>query len=213
MADKQIRHQQIGYIRVSSADQNTVRQLDNMELDVEFTDKCSGSTIKRPELKRLIEYARAVDTVHVHSIDRMARNLGDLIEIVRTLNDKGVSVKFYQENLLFAADNSNPMSELMLNLLGAVYQFERAMILERQRQGIAQAKADGKYKGRPRNIDKPLIIGYLSEGMSISKTAKLAKCGSATVQRVKKEHYDQIERDKLLHQQKTINDAVAAIAA
>jgi DNA invertase Pin-like site-specific DNA recombinase len=213
MADKQIRHQQIGYIRVSSADQNTVRQLDNMELDVKFTDKCSGSTIKRPELKRLIEYARAVDTVHVHSIDRMARNVGDLIEIVRTLNDKGVSVKFYQENLLFAADNSNPMSELMLNLLGAVYQFERAMILERQRQGIAQAKADGKYKGRPRNIDKPLIIEYLSKGTSISKTAKLAKCGSATVQRVKKEHYDQIERDKLLYQQKTINDAVAAIAA
>ena len=212
MTDKQIRHQQIGYMRVSSVDQNTLRQLDNMELDEVFTDKCSGNTIERPELKRLIKYARAVDTVHVHSIDRMARNVGDLIEIVKTLNAKGVSVKFYQEQLLFAADNSNPMSELMLNLLGSVYQFERSMLLERQKQGIAKAKAAGKYKGRPKSIDPVPIIEYLSKGISISKTAKLADCGPATVQRIKRENYEQIARAKLLHQQKEINKAVAAIA-
>lgn len=208
MANKNIRNQQIGYIRVSSVDQNTARQLDNMELDKVFTDKCSGSTTKRPELQRLIEYARAIDTVHVHSIDRMARNVADLIEIIRKLNSKGVSVKFYQENLLFTADNSNPMSELMLNLLGAVYEFERAMLLERQRQGIAKAKAAGKYK-RESKINKKKIVRLLENGMSLRKTATELGHAQSTILSVKNEFRPQIEEALLIRKQK-IDAALAA---
>ena len=207
-----IRHQQIGYIRVSSVDQNTARQLDNMKLDKVFTDKCSGKDTKRPELQRMIEYARAVDTVHVHSIDRMARNVQDLIKIIKILNTKGVSVKFHKENLLFSSDNSNPMSELMLNLLGAVYQFERAMLLERQREGIAKAKAEGKYKGRPATVNKPLVIKLLSKGISIQKTADQTGYGRATIQRVKKEYKQQIDA-ALSKRQQLINQIDNAIAA
>ena len=112
---KEIRHQQVGYVRVSTVEQNTARQLDDMRLDRVFTDKCSGNDRKRPALKELIDYVRAVDTVHVHDISRLARNVSDLIEIIKTLNAKGVSVKFHKENLLFSSDDSNPMSELMLN--------------------------------------------------------------------------------------------------
>jgi len=139
----------VGYIRVSSANQNTVRQLVDLKLDKVFTDHCSGAQADRPALTELLEWVREEDVVHVHSMDRLARNLPDLKELVAAINSKGASVRFYKESLEFSGEES-PMSELLLNLLGAVAQFERALIKERQREGIEAAKKRGVYKGRKR---------------------------------------------------------------
>lgn len=188
---KSIRHQQIGYIRVSTVDQKIDRQLDNMELDKVFTDKCSGKDANRPALKAMLDYVRAVDTVHVHDISRLARNLGDLIETIQTLNKKGVSVRFHKENLLFSSDESNPMSELMLNLLGSVYQFERAMLLERQREGIAKAKAEGKYKGGKNTVDRVSVLKKRNNGLSIRGISDQLKISPTTVHKIIKEEREQ----------------------
>ncbi len=139
--------QRIGYQRVSTVDQNTDRQLDGVALDKIFSDHASGKDTKRPELSRAIDYAREGDTLVVHSMDRLARNLEDLRRIVRELTGQGVRVEFVKESLTFTGDDS-PMNTLLLSMLGAVAEFERSMILERQREGIALAKAAGKYKGR-----------------------------------------------------------------
>lgn len=140
---------QIGYIRVSSTDQNTARQLDGFHLDKIFTDKCSGKDTSRPQLVACLDYLRDGDTLHVHSIDRLARNLQDLLRIIESLNQRDVSVSFHKEGLTFSAGKAeDPFQKLQLQIIGAVAQFERAMIRERQREGIAIAKAAGKYKGR-----------------------------------------------------------------
>lgn len=138
--------QHVGYVRVSTVEQNTARQLDGVQLNKTFTDKVSGKTIERPQLQACLDYVREGDTLHVHSMDRLARNLDDLRKLVRQMTDKGVAVQFHQENLVFSGDES-PMAELFLNILGSFAQFERNLLLERQRQGIAIAKAEGKYRG------------------------------------------------------------------
>lgn len=139
--------ERVGYQRVSTIDQNIERQLDGVELDKLFTDKASGKDTNRPELMRAVEYLRDGDTLVVHSMDRLARNLEDLRRIVRELTGNRVRVEFVKESLTFSGDDS-PMNTLLLSMLGAVAEFERSMILERQREGIALAKAAGKYKGR-----------------------------------------------------------------
>lgn len=141
---------QIGYVRVSSDDQNTERQLDGITLDRIFTDKCSGKDTKRPQLTLMLDYLRDGDTLVVHSMDRLARNVDDLRRIVKTLTAQAITVRFMKENLSFTGDDS-PMNNLLLTLLGAVAEFERSMIRERQREGIAIAKAKGVYSGsKPR---------------------------------------------------------------
>ncbi len=110
-------------------------------------DKCSGKDVKRPQLAACLDYLREGDTLHVHSIDRLARNLGDLQRMVGELNSRGVMVSFHQERLEFTGDDS-PMQHLMLHLMGAFAQFERALLKERQREGIAIAKAEGRHLGR-----------------------------------------------------------------
>lgn len=137
----------IGYIRVSTIDQNTERQLEGIKLNKTFTDKASGKDAKRPQLEALLDYAREGDTVHVHSMDRLARNLDDLRRIVRELTGRDVTVKFVKEGLTFTGEDS-PMATLLLSVMGAFAEFERALIRERQREGIALAKARGAYKGR-----------------------------------------------------------------
>lgn len=137
----------VGYVRVSTVDQNTVRQLVDVTLDKVFEDKCSGKDVKRPQLAACLDYLREGDTLHVHSIDRLARNLGDLQRMVGELNSRGVVVSFHQERLEFTGDDS-PMQHLMLHLMGAFAQFERALLKERQREGIAIAKAEGRHLGR-----------------------------------------------------------------
>lgn len=138
----------IGYIRVSSLDQNTERQLDGVDLDKVFTDKASGKDTDRPQLKAALDYVRDGDTLIVHSMDRLARNTEDLLRMVRELKERHVSVKFVKEGLVFSGTQANPMDDLMMTMLGGFAQFERSMIRERQREGITIAKANGVYKGR-----------------------------------------------------------------
>ena len=137
----------IGYKRVSIVDQNTARQLEGVEVDKLFEDKASGKSANRPQLVAALDYVREGDTLVVHSMDRLARNLEDLRSIVRDLTNRGVQVQFVKEGLTFTGEDS-AMNVLLLSLLGSVAEFERSMILERQREGIAIAKAAGKYKGR-----------------------------------------------------------------
>ncbi len=139
--------QHIGYIRVSTVDQNTDRQLDSIYLDKTFKEKLSGKDTKRPQLQECLGYLREGDTLHVHSMDRLARNLMDLQNMVETLTGKGILVQFHKENLVFSNDTT-AMSKLMLQIMGAVAEFERSLIKERQREGIAKAKEAGKHMGR-----------------------------------------------------------------
>jgi DNA invertase Pin-like site-specific DNA recombinase len=139
--------QRIGYVRVSTLDQNEKRQLDGLVLDRVFTDRASGRDTARPQLAELLAFARDGDTVVVHSMDRLARNLDDLRALVQRLTRKGVRVEFVKEHLLFTGEDS-PMANLMLSVMGAFAEFERALIRERQREGIALAKQRGAYKGR-----------------------------------------------------------------
>lgn len=139
--------QRVGYIRVSTSDQNTARQLDGVELDRIFEDKASGKDAKRPKLQELLAYVREGDTVIVHSMDRLARNVDDLRRIVTELSGRGVQVEFKREGVIFGGQD-NPMNTLLLTMLGAVAEFLRAQNLENQREGIAKAKQAGAYKGR-----------------------------------------------------------------
>src|SRR3954462_15501413 len=128
--------QQIGYIRVSTLDQQTERQLDGIALDQTFSDKASGKDTNRPQLELLLRFARTGDTIIVHSMDRLARNLDDLRRIGQHPTPKGVGIEFVKEHLAFAGEDS-PMVSLMLSVMRAFAEFERALIHERQREGIA----------------------------------------------------------------------------
>ncbi len=143
--------QKIGYIRVSTLDQSFERQLEGMELDQVFTDKASGKDTKREQLEAMMKFARKGDSIYVHSMDRLARNLDDLRKIVRDLNERGISVHFVKEHLTFTGEDS-PMANLMLSVMGAFAEFERSLIKERQREGISLAKKRGVYKGRKRSL-------------------------------------------------------------
>lgn len=148
--------QRVGYIRVSSYDQNPERQLDDVVLDRTFTDKASGKDTQRPQLHALIAFVRAGDTVVVHSMDRLARNLDDLRRIVQTFTLRGVQIEFVKEHLSFSGEDS-PMANLMLSVMGAFAEFERALIRERQREGIALAKQRGIYRGRKPSLSDAQI--------------------------------------------------------
>ena len=139
--------QRIGYVRVSTFEQNTDRQLDGVQLDETFIDKASGKDTARPQLEALLKFARRGDTVVIHSMDRLARNLDDLRRIVGDLTRRGVQVQFLKESLTFTGEDS-PMANLMLSVMGAFAEFERALIKERQREGVNLAKQRGAYKGR-----------------------------------------------------------------
>lgn len=143
--------QNVGYIRVSSTEQNTGRQMADLEFDKIFTDKVSGKDTNRPALKACLEHLREGDTLHVHSLDRLARNLSDLEKIVKELNSKGVTVHFHKENLIFSGGD-NPMQVLMLQMFGAFAQFERSLIKERQQEGIEQALKNGVKFGRTQKL-------------------------------------------------------------
>lgn len=143
--------QLVGYVRVSSLDQNTERQLDEVDLDRIFTDKASGKDSERPELQQALSYVRSGDTLICHSMDRLARNLDDLRRIVKDLTGRGVTVRFIKENLTFTGEDS-PMATLMLSVMGAFAEFERSLIKERQREGISLAKQKGVYKGRKKAL-------------------------------------------------------------
>ena len=145
--------QLVGYLRVSSLDQKELRQLDGVKLDKRFVEKASGKDLDRPELAQLTSYVREGDTVICHAMDRLARNLDDLRKVVLGFTERGVHVRFEKENLTFTGEDS-PMSHLLLSVMGAFAQFERDLIRERQREGIALAKLRGDtYKGRKRSLN------------------------------------------------------------
>lgn len=142
----------VGYVRVSTVDQNASRQLEGISLHRTFTDQASGAgVVLRPQLQAALSYVREGDTLIVHSMDRLARNLIDLWTLVNGLTGRGVNVRFVKENLTFTGKDS-PISNLLLSVVGAVSEFERQLIRERQREGIELAKREGRYKGRPRAL-------------------------------------------------------------
>ena len=143
----------IGYKRVSTLNQNTCRQLVDIDnLDKIFEDKSSGKNIDdRLQLKEMIDFVRQGDTIYIHSMDRLGRNLEDLLSLVKQITNKGVTIKFIKENITFSSNNDHsPINKLLLGIMGSISQFERELILERQREGIAQARLRGVYKGRKR---------------------------------------------------------------
>ncbi|TVM17196.1 recombinase family protein [Oceanidesulfovibrio indonesiensis] len=166
--------QHVGYVRVSTLTQHTDRQLDGVHLDHLFEDKASAKDTKRPELEACLEYLRHGDTLHVHSIDRLARNLSDLQEIVDDLTSRGISVQFHKENLTFTGQDSS-MQKLMFQMMGAFAEFERSLIRERQREGIAIAKAKGKYKGRKKALTKEQVEEIKARKDQGEPMAKLAR--------------------------------------
>lgn len=141
----------IGYIRVSTFEQNPQRQLEQVQVDRVFVDKASGKDARRPQLLELLAFIREGDTVVVHSMDRLARNLDDLRRIVQGLVKRGICVEFVKEHLTFTGEDS-PMATLMLSVMGAFAEFERTLIRERQREGIVLAKQRGAYRGRKKAL-------------------------------------------------------------
>ena len=186
----------VAYIRVSTTEQNTDRQLADtgIEFDKIFDDKASGKNTERQGLKDMLDYVREGDTVHVHSIDRLGRSLIDLKTLVTQLNDKGVAVKFHKENLKFKADTQNSMQILMFNMLGAFAEFERSIIKERQREGIEKAKEKGVYKkDKRKKVDYAELSQAVEEGMSYRTVADKYGVGVATVDRAVKAHKKESE--------------------
>ena len=165
---------QVGYLRVSALDQKELRQLDGLELDKRFTDKISGRDRNRPGLDRMIEFVREGDTLFCHSMDRLARNLDDLRLLVKTLTGKGVKVCFVKESLTFTGEDS-PMANLLLSVMGAIAEFERELIKERQREGIALAKKAGAYQGRKQTLTAPQAAALLQRVSAGESKTKLAK--------------------------------------
>ena len=167
--------QMIGYTRVSSEGQNDARQLDGLTLDRVFADKASGKNTKRPQLEAALEFIREGDTLVVHSMDRLARNLDDLRRIVLTLTKRGVKVQFIKESLTFTGEDS-AISLMLLSVMGAFAEFERSLIKERQREGIAIAKAKGDvYRGRVPSLTPDTADALRSRIAAGEPKAKLAR--------------------------------------
>lgn len=167
--------QKIGYKRVSSFEQNEERQLDQEVLDRVFVDKASGKDTNRPQLKELLLFAREGDEVVVHSMDRLARNLDDLRQIVKGLTNRGIGIRFVKEGLTFTNEADSPMSNLLLSMMGAFAEFERSLIKERQREGIELAKKKGVYKGRRKALSSDEISTLnerVNSGVNKSALAK-----------------------------------------
>ena len=175
--------QHVGYIRVSSIDQNTIRQLDGISLNKTFTEKLSGKDTQRPILQECLAYIRHGDTLHVHSIDRLARNAKDLLNLVEQILGKGATVSFNKNNLIFSPEGKDHMAKLQLTMLAAFAEFERELIRERQREGIAIAKADGKYSGRRKISDELLELARArtAKGEPLSRVARDLKVSRETL--------------------------------
>ncbi len=183
----------VGYARVSSADQNLDRQLVQLRAEnVEkiFVDKVSGKNLDRPGFSSMMEYVHDGDILVISSMDRLARSLMDLLNVTRILQSKGVSIRFLKEKIeLSASGETSAISKFLMAMMGAVAEFERSLIRERQQQGIALAKARGVYQGR-----KPINSELLAEakrrialGMPKTKVAKDLKIGRTTLYKYLKE--------------------------
>jgi len=185
----------IGYIRVSTVDQNPERQLQGIEIDKKFIEYASGSTTNRPQLIAMLDYIREDDILYVHSMDRLARNTKDLLNLVDDLNKRGIEVHFIKENMSFKG-HTDHMSKLLLTIMGAVAEFERAIMLERQREGIAIAKKNGRFLGKPSGYTKDVVSGIreaLTTRKSMSQIAKDLRIGRTSlykyIRKMKEQEY------------------------
>lgn len=180
----------IAYVRVSTIEQNEARQIEALEkfgIEKWFTEKVSAKDTNRPQLKQMLDFAREGDTIYIHDFSRLARSTKDLLEIVETLQSKGIHLVSNKENI----DTSTPTGKLMLTMIAAINEFERANLLERQKEGISIAKRNGKYKGRkPFSSDKfeELYAPYLSREMNKSELAKRLGISRPTLDKLIKEH-------------------------
>ena len=183
----------LAYVRVSTVEQNEQRQIEAMQkfnIEKWFIEKVSAKDTNRPKLQELLEFARAGDTIHIHDFSRLARSTKDLLNIVELLNNKGITLVSNKENI----DTSTPTGKLMLTMIGAINEFERANLLERQREGIAIAKRNNKYKGR-KAINIPDFDTYYQQ----YKSRELTK-----VQLAKELHISRPTLDKLISQYESI---------
>ena len=181
----------IAYVRVSTVEQNEERQIEGLKkynIEKWFVEKISGKNTNRPELKNMIDFAREGDTIYIHSLDRLARSTKDLLEIVELLQNKKVHLVSNKENI----DTSTATGKLMLTMIGAIAEFERANMLERQREGIAIAKAEGKYKGR-KSIEIDDNFNNLYEQY---KNRKINKCEFAKRLNVSRPTLDKLIKQK-----------------
>lgn len=184
-------NQKIAYLRVSSVSQNEARQREAMQdkgINKYFVDKCSGKDTNRPQLQEMLDYVREGDIVYIHEFSRLARNTADLLKIVEYLTNKGVTLISNKENL----DTSTSTGKLMLTIIGAIAEFERACIRERQLEGIAIAKREGKFKGgQVKRIDDKTFNKYYQQYQSrqINKVqfAKALNISRPTLDKILKE--------------------------
>lgn len=175
--------QRVGYMRVSSLEQNADRQLEGIELDKHYQDKASAKDTNRPALQAMLDFVRQDDLVIVHSMDRLARSLDDLRRIVKDLTSRGVKIQFVKENITFSGDDS-ALSHLLLSVMGAFAEFERSLIKERQREGIALAKKRGAFKGRQKCLSNEQIITIqerINAGVTKAKIARDLGISRATI--------------------------------
>lgn len=176
----------IGYARVSTVEQNEARQIETLKshgCTKIFIDKVSGKNTDRPQLQAMLDYVREGDTLIVSEYSRLARSTKDLLDIVQSLHDKGITVISDKEKL----DTSTPQGKLMLTIFAGLAEFERDIMLQRQREGIAIAKAQGKYTGR-KPVEKPvawqeLFDSYMHREMSLAELARKCHCSRTTVWR------------------------------
>lgn len=177
----------VGYMRVSTEEQHTRRQLEGVHLDKVFTDKISGASAVRPALRECLNYLREGDTLHIHSLDRLARSLTNLKNIVAALTDKGVRVLFHKENLSFSPAGTTPLDTLLFHILGAFAEFERELIRTRQEEGIKAAKKQGVRLGRPPvdEATRAAIVDALNQKKLPRDIATMYSVSLTTVYRIR----------------------------
>jgi transposon tn21 resolvase len=176
----------LAYVRVSTVEQNEERQIEALKkfnIEKWFTEKISGKNMERPKLQEMLDFCREGDTIYIHDFSRLARSTKDLLDIVERLKEKGVHLVSNKENI----DSSTPQGKLMLTMIAAIYEFERENMLERQREGIAIAKREGKFKGR-----KPLELDdfdkyyelYVSRQITKSEMARKLNISRPTLDKM-----------------------------
>ena len=173
------------YVRVSTIEQNTERQLRDVVCDRIYEEKISGKDTNRPQLQAMLSNIRSGDIINIHEMSRLARNTRDLLNLVEEITSKGATVVFHKENLIFKGnEKQDPYQKMMMTMLGAVAELERSILLERQREGIAVAKAKGKYKGGKNKLTTEQVTElntFHNQGMPIARIAKQFKITRPTV--------------------------------
>ena len=184
----------VAYVRVSTVEQNESRQIEALEKhDIEkwFTEKVSGKDTNRPELQAMLDFVREGDTIYIHDFSRLARSTKDLLEIVDQLTAKGVHLVSNKENI----DRSTPAGKLMLTMIGAIAEFERQNLLERQAEGIAIAKREGKFKGgQVKKINDQVFAKYYAD----YKLRKINKTQLAAALEISRPTLDKLLKEKEL---------------